>query len=113
MFRLIMLFIAIWVMVFQYSLVVHADCPNWVDCCSKPGMKYVGHLDVPTCYKFLKGCRPWHCSGQDYSHALQCEWDRKCTERFPKECGEYGCASCFATFDIDKKDCACGWTPCN
>jgi len=112
MFRVIVLFIAVWVVVFQNTSSVYADCPDWVDCCTKPDMKYVGHFSAPTCYKFLVGCYPWKCSGQDYSHDLQCEWDRKCREKFPRECGEHGCAACFPTFDIDKGDCSCGWAPC-
>lgn len=112
MLRSAMMFIALSIMAFCPSLMVHADCPDWVDCCTKPDMKYVGHLSVPTCYKFLEGCTPWHCHDQKYSHDLQCEWDRKCKEQFPKECGENVCSACFPTVNIDKKNCACGWTPC-
>jgi len=44
----------------------NADCPDKVDC-EYPVATFTqtaGHLNVPTCYKFGHGCRPWHCDGQ-------------------------------------------------
>jgi hypothetical protein len=72
-----------------------ADCPDLVMCNVPEGYygRNVGYFSTPTCYKFLLGCRPWHCEGnstnQDY-------WDQECRRRFPKGCTkENGCVAEF------------------
>lgn len=53
-------------------LFVHAACPDKVTCTISWGTgadggsahyQDIGNIATPTCYKFGKGCRPWHCSG--------------------------------------------------
>jgi hypothetical protein len=97
-----------------YRATAFSGCADRVDCCTRPQMKFVGYINTPTCYKLLDGCNPWHCDKDDKRtvREKQCEWDKKCTEKYPKECGEYGCAANFPELGMDKGNCADGWVKC-
>ncbi len=98
--------------IFIYSGLLFSDCPDWVDCCTKPNMDYVGSFQTPTCFNFWnQECKPAYCKDKKHDHQEQCKWDRECKKRFPEKC-KNGCSANFPTFNLDKKDCADGWTPC-
>ncbi len=63
-----------------------ADCPDRMNCyyvISGYEATYVkvGTVDIPTCWKFGTGCKPWHCSGGNYKTEEQCK--AICVEKFP------------------------------
>lgn len=72
-----------------------ADCPDIVSCnlFSDSYAPQVGTISVPTCYKFGKGCRPWHCdnapdTNRDY-------WTAQCMQKFSQCTAERNCMALF------------------
>ena len=77
-----------------------ASCPDKVTCTISWGVgaegdsaefKNLGNIAAPTCYKFGKGCRPWHCSGNSSNADY---WLDRCISYFgvrhdPKHNPEY------------------------
>lgn len=64
---------------------VLADCPNKGQCSlswggSSTQYKDLGTIYMPTCWKFGKGCRPWHCGGQEDKNSDY--WLNKCVSEF-------------------------------
>ena len=63
-----------------------ADCPDRVDCIvpvpigEDVGHYTLGHINTPTCYRFLQGCRPWFC--KENSHTNESYWNEECWRRF-------------------------------
>ena len=69
----------------SFPAVVLADCPDKVECKLSWGYgettwKDVGTINTPTCYKFGKGCRPWHCEG--FKDTNSDYWLNKCVQTF-------------------------------
>lgn len=61
-------------------------CKQWyTDDMGKSHQITIGTIDVPCCYSFPTGCRPWHCDGvKDRGWLGNKEyWAKKCNERFP------------------------------
>jgi hypothetical protein len=77
-----------------------ADCPDIVSCQIKVWLgrssthQEVGKIHVPTCYKFGKGCRPWHCDGQ-WEHTNRDYWTDQCVKRVPSCKPSEECAAKF------------------
>ena len=79
-----------------------ADCPDKVACkcpassTSHDGTyKTAGTIDnIPTCYKFSKGCRPWHCDGR-YKNTDREYWTNKCRARFSNCSAGNNCTAYF------------------
>lgn len=50
-------------------MVAVADCPDtarcWISYGSPTQYEELGTFSTPTCWKFGKGCRPWHCDNND------------------------------------------------
>lgn len=72
-----------------------AACPNRVSCTyySSDLGHVAGTIEVPTCYKLIEGCRPWHCEG-----ALETNreyWTAQCMQRFPLCTAQNGCMAMF------------------
>jgi hypothetical protein len=70
-----------------------ADCPDVVECqglTGDYGYETVGKIHVPTCYKFGKGCRPWHCDGR-YGSTNRVYWEEQCNQRVPQCAIGSGC----------------------
>lgn len=64
---------------------VLADCPDKGSCWiswggSSTQYQELGTFNTPTCYKFGKGCRPWHCEG--YKDTTPDYWLNKCVQTF-------------------------------
>lgn len=72
-----------------------ADCPDKVSCQKLSGRKMIeiGVIRVPTCYKFGKGCRPWHCSGARDTDRDYCT--SRCIRKFANCTAEHGCRAEF------------------
>ncbi len=78
----------------------HAACPDKVTCTISWGIgidgestdfKDIGNIATPTCYKFGKGCRPWHCKNNSTNADY---WLDRCISYFgikhdPKHDKEY------------------------
>lgn len=62
-----------------------ADCPDEGSCWiswggSSTQYQDLGTFKTPTCWKFGKGCRPWHCEG--YKDTNPADWLNKCIQTF-------------------------------
>lgn len=60
-----------------------ADCPDEIKCSLSWAPEHyqdLGKIKTPTCYKFGKGCRPWHCNG--YKDTNSDYWLDKCIQTF-------------------------------
>lgn len=84
-------------MLIGWAVPARADCPDLVSCnLYGGGDEYsprVGTISVATCYKFGKGCRPWHCdhasdTNRDY-------WTAQCMQKFSQCTQEKGCTAIF------------------
>ncbi len=89
-----------------------ADCPDMV-LCLKSGVKSklpdtdrpieIGRIfDVPTCYQFLQGCKPWHCRNTPTSNTNDDYWKYQCMTKFPEEFTSECIASknCYVSFPL-------------
>ena len=80
------------------AISAHADCPDKV-VCEYPVATFTQEAgvlrDVPTCYKFNHGCRPWHCDGR-YKDTNRDYWTAECRKAFPTTCKESN--DCTASF---------------
>jgi hypothetical protein len=70
---------------YSFPTVVLADCPDEGRCWiawggSATQYQELGTFKTPTCYKFGKGCRPWHCEG--YKDTKPDYWLNKCVQTF-------------------------------
>lgn len=74
----------------------YADCPDKVSCSSDTPYysNTWGTFNVPTCYKFGKGCKPWHCDGQ-YKNTNRDYWTDKCRNNFSSCKESNGCEASF------------------
>ncbi len=88
-----------------------ASCPDQVICymsipcptsnCGSDA-KWKGTISVPTCWKALKGCKPWHCDGQ-YKDTDSRDWLNKCKQRFDMT-GKRGQKRCVTFPVVHKSD---------
>ncbi len=67
----------------------NADCPDKVSCEYRVATftSAAGQFNVPTCYKFGDGCKPWHCDGR-YKDTNRDYWTAQCRKEFPTTCTE-------------------------
>jgi hypothetical protein len=80
------LLLALSALVLLPAFSARADCPDVVRCYKLVGMhtdEVLGKIHVPTCWKFGKGCKPWHCSGQ-WEHTNEGYWKDQCNKRVPQ-----------------------------
>lgn len=96
-------------MIVGWAAPVQADCPNIVLCkifsgndVSRPeGLEKkitIGTISVPTCYKFLLGCAPWHCENSADKDKDSSYWKYQCMQNFPERCTASN--GCFADFPL-------------
>lgn len=84
------------VMVGGWAVPALADCPDKVSCRINGGGENpveIGTIDVPTCYKFGKGCMPWHC--KDAPDTNRDYWTAQCMQRFSQCTAKKGCIAMF------------------
>lgn len=97
-------FVGILALVLLMSVVsgkASALCPDKIYCLKHD--KTMGYIInyVPTCYKFLKGCRPWHCTDSDFVNTDQHYWEHRCAEFIAEICEDsYGRVLCTVEYPL-------------